>query len=68
MEINIYGYDKQNNLVAVSAVAGNIHSFVEEDLPKDVGKGLLVDALITAGDAGKDKIFKTLVCITGEKK
>lgn len=64
MKINIYGYDKNNKLVACSSVQGNLERLIEEDIPNDQGKSLLVDAMIAAGHTRKGDIFKTLVCIS----
>ena len=64
MIISIYGYDKDNNLVASSRVEGRLERFIDEDVYKDQGKSLLVDAMIAAGHPRKGDIFKTLVCIS----
>lgn len=66
-EITIYGYDKNNKVIAVSGVNGGLSGFLTE-LSTDQGWSLMKDGMIASGDTRHHDLKRTLVCITGGKQ
>lgn len=71
MKINVYGYDRNNKLIAVSAVTGeksSVDEFINIDLPMDQGFSLMSTALEEYEDVRHKNLARTLVYIETDFK